>query len=53
VVFQLARAYRLVGDEVKSAQTIAFARDLAPKNVAKLKKLLETVKDDSDRMDEG
>jgi anaphase-promoting complex subunit 3 len=61
VVFQLAKVYRLVGDEVKSAQLLAIARDTSPKSVNKLKKLLETVKDDEtevdvsrdDQMDEG
>ncbi|KAK0210591.1 hypothetical protein DFS33DRAFT_1294196 [Desarmillaria ectypa] len=54
VVFQLARAYRLVGDEVKSAQLLAVVRDIAPKSVNKIKKLLETVRDEmSDKMDEG
>ncbi|CAK5279633.1 unnamed protein product [Mycena citricolor] len=55
VVFQLAKAYRLVGNDVKFAATLAQARDMSPKSVAKLKKLLDTVKDDSadDRMDEG
>lgn len=55
VVFQLAKAYRLVGDEAKSAQTLAVARDISPKSTNKIKKLLDTVKDESieDRMDEG
>lgn len=54
VVFQLAKVYRLLGNVVKSAQTLAAARDIAPKSVNKIKKLLETVKDDEDdRMDEG
>jgi len=61
VVFQLAKVYRLVGDELKSAQMLAIARDTSPKSVNKLKKLLETVKDDErgvevsqdDQMDEG
>lgn len=55
VVFQLARAYRLVGDEVKSAQLLAVVRDIAPKSVNKIKKLLETVRDEmgDDKMDEG
>jgi len=60
-VFQLAKVYRLVGDDVKSAQMLAVARDTSPKSVNKLKKLLETVKDDEggvdvsqdDQMDEG
>ncbi|KAG6332033.1 hypothetical protein ID866_7053 [Astraeus odoratus] len=56
VVFQLAKVYRLMGDEVRSAQWLAIARDMSPKSVNKLKKLMETVKDDEgrdDRMDEG
>jgi len=61
VVFQLAKVYRLVGDDLKSAQMLAIARDTSPKSVNKLKKLLETVKDDDrgvevsqdDQMDEG
>lgn len=52
VVFQLAKVYRLVGDEAKSAQWLAIARDISPKSVNKLKKLIETVKDE-DHMDEG
>lgn len=58
VIFQLAKVYRLVGDEVKSAQLLAVARDNAPKSLNKIKKLLETVKDEDgdgrdDEMDEG
>ncbi|TFK42994.1 hypothetical protein BDQ12DRAFT_677146 [Crucibulum laeve] len=55
VVFQLAKAYRLVGDEVNFAKTLAVARDIAPKNLPKMKKLLEMVKDEvgDDKMDEG
>jgi len=56
VVFQLAKVYRLVGDEVKSAQLLAVARDISPKSVNKIKKLLDTVKDEEvrgDQMDEG
>lgn len=62
VIFQLAKVYRLVGNEVKSAQLLAVARDNAPKSVNKIKKLLETVKDEEagmedisrdDQMDEG
>ncbi|KAJ3998208.1 hypothetical protein F5050DRAFT_1872567 [Lentinula boryana] len=55
VVFQLAKVYRLVGDEVKSAQLLAIARDISPKSMGKIKKLLNTKKDDGgdDRMDEG
>ncbi|KAF9069684.1 hypothetical protein BDP27DRAFT_1222171 [Rhodocollybia butyracea] len=55
VVFQLAKVYRLVGDELKSAQLLAIARDISPKSIGKIKKLLETKKDESggDKMDEG
>ena len=55
MVFQLAKTYRLVGDENKSAQLLAVVRDIAPKSVNKIKKLLETVKEESvgDKMDEG
>ena len=55
VVFQLARAYRLVGDAVRSAQMLAVARDVSPKSVGKIKKLMETVKDGraDDSLDEG
>ena len=47
-----------MGDEVKSAQLLAVARDNAPKSLNKIKKLLETVKDEDgdgrdDEMDEG
>lgn len=52
VVFQLAKVYRLMGDEAQSAQWLAIARDMSPKSVSKLKKLIETVKDD-ERMEEG
>ncbi|KAJ7752015.1 hypothetical protein B0H16DRAFT_1419180 [Mycena metata] len=55
VVFQLAKVYRLQGNDVKSAQLLAIARDISPKSVSKIKKLLDTVKDEGgdDRMDEG
>lgn len=55
VVFQLAKVYRLIGDEVKSAQMLAVARDISPKSANKIKKLLETVKDEfgDDKMEEG
>jgi anaphase-promoting complex subunit 3 len=45
-----------VGDEVKAAQLLAVARDISPKSLGKIKKLLETVKDEEvqdDPMDEG
>ncbi|EGO20998.1 hypothetical protein SERLADRAFT_452141 [Serpula lacrymans var. lacrymans S7.9] len=55
VVFQLAKVYRLIGDEVKSAHWLAVARDISPKSVNKIKKLIETAKDEEedDPMDEG
>lgn len=56
VIFQLARAYRLIGDHVKSAQMLAVARDLSPKSVKKIQRLMETVEDDEvgdEEMDAG
>ena len=57
VLFQLARAYRLMGDEVKFAQLLAEVRDLAPKNAAKIRKLVDTSEDgdvgEEEVMDEG
>lgn len=55
MVFQLAKVYRLLGNEVKSAQTLALARDISPKSLSKMKKLLDTVKDEmgDEGMDEG
>ncbi|KZT11471.1 TPR-like protein [Laetiporus sulphureus 93-53] len=54
VIFQLAKAYRLLGNNVKSAELLAVARDVSPKSVDKIRKLLETVRDpEADVMDEG
>ncbi|RDB23972.1 Protein bimA [Hypsizygus marmoreus] len=55
VVFQLAKVYRLLGNEAKSAHTLAVARDISPKSLNKIKKLLDTTKDEmgDDKMDEG
>ncbi|KAJ3507258.1 hypothetical protein NLJ89_g6407 [Agrocybe chaxingu] len=54
VVFQLAKLYRLMGDSIKSAQTLAAARDMSPKSVNKIRKLLGTTRDaGDDMMDEG
>lgn len=56
VVFQLAKVYRLIGDEAQSAHWLAIARDISPKSTNKLKKLIETVKDEEegeDPMDQG
>lgn len=53
-MFQLAKVYRLLGDVLKSQQLLAAARDISPKSMSKIKKLLNTVKDDGgDEMDEG
>ena len=56
VIFQLAKVYRLMGDEVKSATMLAVARDVSPKSVHKIQKLLDTQKDTEagdEAMDEG
>lgn len=54
VIFQLAKTYRLLGNGLKSQQLLAAARDIAPKDMSKIKKLLSTTKDDGDEeMDEG
>lgn len=53
MIFQLAKVYRQLGDEVKSAQMLAVARDISPKSLNKIKKLLATVKQGDERMDEG
>lgn len=55
VVFQLAKVYRLVGEETKAAQMLAIARDMSPKSVNKIKRLLEIRRDEGgeDEMDEG
>ena len=58
--FQLAKGYRLLGDEVKFAQLLAQVRDLALRSAAKIRKrkLVNTVKDGDvgdleEVMDEG
>lgn len=54
VVFQLARVYRLLGDKVKSAQLLAVARDVSPKSVKKIERLLDVSRDEAmDVMEEG
>ena len=56
VLFQLARAYRLMGEEVRFAQLLAEVRDVAPKSVAKIRKLVDTSLDadvGEEVMDEG
>ncbi|KAJ8456169.1 hypothetical protein ONZ45_g18799 [Pleurotus djamor] len=53
VIYQLAKVYRLMGNELKSAQMLALARDISPKSVHKISKLLDTLRDEGDQMDEG
>lgn len=56
MIFQLARVYRLTGQKLKAAQLLAVARDVSPKSLNKIRKLLETVPDNGagdDVMDEG
>ena len=54
VVFQLARVYRLMGNENKSAQMLAIARDMSPKSMNKIKRLLSTDREEDDEdEDEG
>ena len=56
VLFQLARVYRLMGDERRFAQLLAEVRDVAPRSVAKIRKLVD-MSEDADVgeavMDEG
>ncbi|KAI0374677.1 protein prenylyltransferase [Pilatotrama ljubarskyi] len=56
VLFQLAKLYRLLGDDVKFTQLLAEVRDVAPKSLAKIRKLAESVKPQDvgeEVMDEG
>ncbi|KAI0646861.1 protein prenylyltransferase [Trametes meyenii] len=43
VLFQLAKLYRLLGDEAKFTQLLAEVRDVAPKSLAKIRRLAESV----------
>ncbi|CDO70710.1 hypothetical protein BN946_scf184798.g25 [Trametes cinnabarina] len=53
VLFQLAKVYRLLGDDVKFTQLLAEVRDVAPKSLAKIRKLTENiVKADSEDVGE-
>ena len=45
VVFQLVRVYRVVGEDTKAAQMLAVARDMSPKSMNKIKRLLSGEKD--------
>jgi anaphase-promoting complex subunit 3 len=51
VIFQLAKVYRLVGDVVKSAQLLAAARDVSPKSVGKIRRLVDVEADVDREMD--
>jgi anaphase-promoting complex subunit 3 len=57
IIFALAKVYRLMGNELESARTLAAVRDVSGAgSVAKIRKLLETVEDPSDgaeQMDQG
>ena len=54
VLFQLARVYRLMGEQEKFAQLLAEVRDVAPKSAGKIRKLVETSADVGEEvMDEG
>jgi len=53
VVFQLARAYRLKGLTPEAQHSLLVARDIAPKDMSKLKRLLELVPDEEAKMEEG
>jgi anaphase-promoting complex subunit 3 len=54
VVFHLARAYRLMGNETKSAQLLAVARDISPKSLNKIQRLIDTAREEPDsHMEEG
>ena len=46
----------MTGQKVKAAQLLAVARDVSPKSMSKIRKLLETMPDEAagdDVMDEG
>lgn len=56
MIWQLAKTYRLMGDEDRATYMLAVARDAAPRSLGKIQKLLETVRDPGsgdDKMDEG
>ncbi|KAL1947637.1 hypothetical protein VTO73DRAFT_13361 [Trametes versicolor] len=56
VLFQLAKVYRLTGDNVKFTQLLAEVRDVAPKSLAKIRRLAESIKPQDvgeEVMDEG
>lgn len=46
VVFQLARAYQMKGQTPEAQQTLLVARDIAPKDMNKLKRLMDLSKDE-------
>ena len=50
-MFQLARAYRLKGQTPEAQQTLLVARDIAPKDMNKLKRLMELTKDEAGTVD--
>ena len=40
VVFQLVRVYKMLGEDTKAAQMLAVARDMSPKSLNKIRRLL-------------
>lgn len=40
MVFQLVRVYHVLGEDAKAAQALAVARDMAPKSLNKIKRLV-------------
>ena len=48
VVFQLVRVYRALGEDTKAAQMLAVARDMSPKSLHKIRRLLHDDKEEGD-----
>lgn len=48
MVFQLVRVYRVLGENTKAAQMLAVARDMSPKSLNKIKRLLNDDREDGD-----
>lgn len=53
VVFQLARAYRLKGLAPEAQHILLVARDIAPKDMNKLKRLMDLKKDEEVGQNDG
>jgi anaphase-promoting complex subunit 3 len=52
VVYQLAMLYRHMGKSVQSALQLATARDLSPQSMSRIKKLVETTREEDEQMEE-